>query len=356
MRVLFDIVHPADVLFFKRPMEMLRERGDELTVLSRAKDVTCGLLDSFGIAHRPVSRAGSGRAGLAAELLRRDIAVFSEARKFRPDAMLGFGGVAISHVGRLLGIPAISFYDSENARLQTRITWPFIDKLYVPQSYAGPTPERRTTRLPGTKELSYLHPAAFHPDKDIACAGGLDPERDNVFLRVVDWRANHDLGKAGWTLEELRALISRLEVQAKIHLSSEINLPEDLASYHYRGSIQEVHHLMAHCRLYLGESATMASEAAILGVPAIYCGRDFPGYVRELEAAGLLRCRDDEATLLLDEEIDVQLARSPEELRAARDRYVADKPDWAEAVIEAVDRLAGFAPKLENYVQEAKQG
>jgi predicted glycosyltransferase len=317
-------------------MEILRDRGDELLVLSRVKDVACGLLDSFGIPHLPVSRAGSGRGGLAAELLRRDLAVLSQARRFRPDAMLGFGGVAISHAGKLLGVPAISFYDSENARLQTRITWPFIGRLYVPEAYAGPTPEGRTTRLPGTKELSYLHPAAFRPDRGIALAGGLDPDRDNVFLRVVDWRANHDLGKAGWSLEELRSLVARLGKDAKVHLSSEVALPEDLAMHRYRGSIQEVHHLMAHCRLYLGESATMASEAAILGVPAIYCGRDFPGYVRELEAAGLMVCRDGGRGRTLQQDLENQLAREPEEMRAARDRYVAGKPDWAEEVVEAL--------------------
>ncbi|MBT8460544.1 MAG: hypothetical protein KJN60_12815 [Boseongicola sp.] len=45
MRVLFEIVHPADVLFFKRPLETLRARGDEFLVLSRHKDIACDLLD-----------------------------------------------------------------------------------------------------------------------------------------------------------------------------------------------------------------------------------------------------------------------------------------------------------------------
>lgn len=212
MRVLFDIVHPADVLFFKRPIE---------------------------------------------KLLARD------------DVMIGFGGIARSHVGRLTGTPSISFYDNENARLQASATWPFISQLYVPESYTGATPGRRTTRVPGTKELSYLHPNGFTPDFARAVACGLDPQRDNFFVRIVSWPANHDIGKSGWTAETLRRAIHQLGAKGNVHLSSEAPLTDDVDAVRYRGPISSVHHLMEHCRLLVGESATMASAAAILGVPAI---------------------------------------------------------------------------------------
>lgn len=340
MRVLFDIVHPADVLFFKRPVEMLWARGDTLHILSRNKDVTCALLDGFGFPHQPVSRAGSGLAGLAGELLRRDWAVLRAARRFRPHAMIGYGGVAISHIGRLLSIPSISFYDSENAHFQTRVTWPFISHLYVPEAYAGPTPSGRTTRLRGTKELSYLHPSAFTPDREMAIAYGLDPARDNFLVRVVAWRANHDVGKKGWTPQILQDVIARLSRHGKVHLSSELPLPDECAPYLYRGPSTQIHHLLAHCRLVVGESATMASESAVLGVPAIYAGRDFPGYVRALETAGLIMNVPEIAPEPICTAIDSALARPLTETVAARDAYVASCPDWADMVVKALDDCA----------------
>jgi predicted glycosyltransferase len=262
--------------------------------------------------------------------------------------MIGFGGTAISHVGRLLGIASISFYDSENATLQTRITWPFIDHLYVPDAYDGPTPAGRTTRLPGTKELSYLHPTAFFSDRSVAIRNGLDPDVDNFFLRVVGWQASHDIGKSGWTGKTLRSVIARLGRLGRVHVSSEIPLPEDLESLRYSGSVTDVHHLMANCRLLVGESATMASEAAILGVPAIYCGRDFPGYVRELETAGLVyNLPIDRIAGLLDL-IDRALAAPPAATRAARDRYVSVRPDWALAVVEAIDRAIASSNRRQS--------
>jgi len=340
MRVLFDIVHPADVLFFKRPVEMLRARGDTLLILSRNKDVACSLLDGFGFPHQPVSRAGSGLAGLAGELMRRDWAVLRAARQFRPHAMIGYGGVAISHVGRLLSIPSISFYDSENARLQTRCTWPFISHLYVPDSYTGPTPAGRTTRLQGTKELSYLHPSAFTPNRETAIEYGLDPARDNFLVRVVAWRANHDVGKKGWTPQILQGVITRLSRHGKVHLSSEMPLPDEYAPHLYLGPRTKIHHLIAHCRLLVGESATMASETAVLGVPSIYAGRDFPGYVRALEAAGLIMNVSEIALEPICTAIDTALVRPLAETVAARDAYVAACPDWAEMVVRALDDCA----------------
>ena len=337
MRVLFDIVHPANVLFFKRPIEALRARGDSVLILSRKKDVACALLDEFGFPHEPVSRAGSGLTGLARELVRRDWAVLRAARRFRPDAMIGYGGVAISHVGRLLGIPSISFYDTEAAWLQTRITWPFISHLYVPDSYTGPTPAGRTTRLRGTKELSYLHPSAFTPDRDVALEHGLDPERDNFLVRVVAWRANHDVGKKGWTPDTLRDVVARLSERGKVHLSSELPLSEEFEPLRYRGPSTRIHHLIGHCRLLVGESATMASEAAILGVPSIYAAPDHRGYVSALEAAGLVTTVTEPDTRSIGAAVETMLARPLAETVAARDAYVAACPDWAAAVLEALD-------------------
>ena len=336
LRVLFEIVHPADVLFFKRPIEILTSQDVDILILSRRKDIACALLDELGFSHEPTTTAGNGVFGLASELLRRDIATVFAARRFKPTVMIGFGGVAISHAARFLKIPSISFYDSENAELQTRLTWPFITNLYVPESYTGNTPRERTTRVPGTKEMSYLHPSAFTPDRDVAIRNGLDPSIENFFVRTVAWRANHDLGKSGWSDATLRAVLSKLEEHGPVHLSSEIPLPSEFDRLLYKGSITDVHHLMAHCRLVIGESATMASEAAILGIPAIYCGQDFPGYVRELETAGMLYnlpSAGTESTLAL---IERALARPLTDVRRSRDRYVATRPDWAQVVIDAI--------------------
>jgi predicted glycosyltransferase len=342
MRVLVDIVHPADVLFFLRPIRILTARGDEVFIVSREKDVTIELLDSLDLLHLPISRSASGVVSLGFELFRRDMALWKIARRFRPDVMIGFGGIAISHVGKLTGIPSISFYDSENARLQTLITWPFITKLFVPDSYTGQVPEKRTVRISGTKDLSYFHPSYFTASREIALRNGLDPQRDNFFLRIVSWRAGHDIGKTGWSEELLLNLVKRLEPHGRVHILSEVPLRSSLKKYAYMGKSREVHHLMAYCRIYVGESATMACESAILGTLAIYNGHDSPGYLLALERAGLVSIVPAGAVNNLLRVLDEALSRPAKNFEAKRENWLKGCPDWARVVIAAVDDYANL--------------
>ncbi|MEM7692723.1 MAG: DUF354 domain-containing protein, partial [Pseudomonadota bacterium] len=258
LRILIEVVHPAHVHFFRVPMERLIEQGHEVLVASRDKDVTLSLLDDAGVDHRCLSTAGQGLMRLAIELVRRDVALWRLARSFRPDVMCGYGGVAISHVGKVLGIRTLGFYDTEKAVLQQRLTLPFIDKQYVPLCYDGLTASGRTDRFQGPKELSNLHVDNFVADRNIAIKAGLDPERPNFMLRVVNWGANHDYGASGWKLETLRKIVAKLASLAKVHISVEGVLPSDLQDFAYQGSAKDFHHLLAHGELYLGARTARA--------------------------------------------------------------------------------------------------
>ena len=71
MRVLFDIVHPANVHFFKHAIFALKERGSDVMVTARKKSITCDLLDKLGIEYTCISELGKGPLGLAQELVVR---------------------------------------------------------------------------------------------------------------------------------------------------------------------------------------------------------------------------------------------------------------------------------------------
>ena len=340
MRILFDIVHPADVLFFYHSIKSLQQDGHECLIVSREKDVACDLLDEFGFSHVAVSTAASGTVGLALELLRRDYAVLKQVRSFSPNIMIGFGGVCISHVGKLLGIPAISFYAADTATLQNAITWPFITHLYVPDSYAAKTPEGRTTRFKGIKELSYFHPDNFVLDEEKAAANGWSPNEDNYFIRTVMWRANHDIGKSGWSDETLIRLIEKLSQLGRVHISSERPLPAAMEPFRYRGAKTEVHHLMAKCRLYVGESATMAQEAAFLGTQAIYDGHDVPGTTQSMIDAGMLSMPNEKTEEALFTTVDSFLIDDGSAFRQNRNRYLNSHPNLTAYILKALERHA----------------
>ena len=343
IRVLFDLVHPANVLVFYHTLRRLGECGT-IRICSRHKDVLVPLLDDFGFEHQPVSRAGSGKLGLAKELLQRDYRLWRIAREFRPDVMVGYGGVAISHVGKLTGIPSLSFYDTEHARLQIRLALPFITEWHVPESWRGPEAPGRTFRFPGGKQLAYLHPDHFVPSADIARAAGWDSSRENFLVRTVSWRAAHDSGLSGMSPERVREVVAFLAARGKVHISAEGELPPDLEAMRYKGSPAQFHHLLAHCRLYCGESVTIASEAVMLGVPALLqvdenlqVEKDY-GYVAEQKDAGLILELDPKEVVA--PALERAFSQDVDELRKRSRTYVAAKGDLNQYILDQILRVA----------------
>lgn len=338
MKVLFDLVHPANSLFFYHTIRALQASGADVQIASRHKDVLVPLLDEFGFEHAPLTRAGSGRAQLARELVQRDFRLWKLARKLRPDVMVGFGGVAISHVGKLVGTPSISFYDTEHATLQIRLALPFISEWHVPDTWQGLEAQGRTLRFTGGKQFAYLHPDHFQPSREAALAAGLDPSRDNFLVRTVEWRAAHDSGRSGFSSDRLRAIVNDLSARGTVHISAEGEMPSEFRPLRYRGTPAQFHHLLSHCRLYCGESITIASESVMLGVPALlqidkdYC------YVTEQEEAGLIQRLapdDDEGRAL-----EFALAQDQDAYRSRARGFVAARGDVNEYVLNQIARVA----------------
>ena len=88
-------------------------------------------------------------------------------------------------------------------------------------------------------------------------------------FRFVGWYANHDVNNAGFTAEQKRQLLELAEQKMTVYISSEKKLPEDLEKYKLPTPAAEIHSVLAYADLYLGDSQTMATEAALLGTPAI---------------------------------------------------------------------------------------
>jgi len=341
MRVLVDISHPAHVHFFRHPLRLLREGGAEVRVTSRVKDVARALLDELGIAHEILSIEPSSMVGRARELIVRDFRLWGVVRRFRPDVMAAIGGTCVAHVGALTGVPALVFYDTENAHLQNAITYPLAHHVFVPRCYQRWIPAGRSTRYAGYHELAYLHPEYFHPDRDVALAQGLSPKDPTFLLRLVAWQASHDVGKRGWSPDLVRRVVARLAAAGTVLMSSEAPLPGDLRPYAYAGKPGLLHHVMAFCRGFVGESATMASECAVLGVPAVYAARTGRGYTDEQERRyGLVRNTSTLTVEALDAAIDWLLSRGPAENLHARAQLLAETIDVSRYVVDCIENAA----------------
>jgi predicted glycosyltransferase len=82
--------------------------------------------------------------------------------------------------------------------------------------------------------------------------------------------ASHDSGESGlgWPLG--RELLNRLAKHGKVFISSESDLPEDLQAQRFDPPPHMLHDALYYASLLLGDSQTMAAEAAVLGTPCLH--------------------------------------------------------------------------------------
>lgn len=283
MKVLLTIQHPADVHFFRNVISRLENDGHTVRVLVREKDVNLALLDSYDIDHRLSAGPATGLFELAHVQARYELDIFQEVRRFEPDVLGGVSEPSVGHVGTLTGTPAVIFSDTEHATLQNRLAYPFADRIVTPTCYQGELGAKQI-RYPGYKELAYLHPEQFTP-KPNRVASILDTsDRPLIVVRLVSGQAAHDIGTTG--IEQPVKLICTLEAAgAIVRVSVEGPVPSELRPYEVDIAPSDIHHVLAGADLFLGESATMAAESAVLGTPAIYVSSLRLGYLDELESA-----------------------------------------------------------------------
>lgn len=278
MRIVVDIGHPAHVHFFKNFIRTMLEKGHEITVTARDKDVTHKLLDTYGIKYIPVGKMGEGMLRLAAEWLGREKEIYSIARKFKPDILLGIHNHCIAHVARLIGSKPVIFTDTEHDRLSSILTFPFADIICTPYCFRKNLGKKQI-RYNGYHELAYLHPDYFKPDPSVLRYIGLKKGDKFVVVRFVAWKAVHDINQHGFSPSGKRLLIEELEKKAPVFITSEKQLPEEFSQYSADIPPQMLHDLLHYAELCVSEGGTTATEAAILGTPAIhmsttaqYCG------------------------------------------------------------------------------------
>ena len=343
MHILVDITHPAHVHFFRHSIAEWRERGHELTIAARRKDIAIELMTHYGWDFVNLGAARSGLAGLTQELLVRNAKLWRLVRRRKPDVMAAIGGIFIAHVGWLTGTPSVVFTDTENATLSNRLTFPFATAVVTPDCYEAPVPSAKHVTYAGYHELAYTHPNRFTPDPERLRDFGVEPGEDYVVLRLVSWGAAHDVHDSGFA-DAVQA-VRRLEEFGRVLISSEKPLPPELEPKRLAGPLEHVHHLLHYARLFIGESATMASESVTLGTPAVFVSTSTRGYTNEQGS------RYDAAYTFTDpvagqqQALDkaVEILRDPDskaKWRAKADRILADKIDVTQFIVDTVEQHA----------------
>lgn len=280
MRILFGVSHPKHVYIFKNVIKNLMERNHEIKIIAVDKEITAYLLKQFNLPHIII---GKNQPKLYKKLLvlpNWEYFTYKISKEFKPDIIVGRALPHLAHISKILNTPFIVFEDTEVARALHRITLPFADAIVTPECYSR-NAGKKHIRFNGYFELGYLHPNYFKPSPSVLSELGLDNDEKFVIVRFVAWIASHDIGDSGFS--DKKKLIMSLKEKCKVFISSETELPKELERFRITISPEKIHHLMYYANLFIGESATMAAECAILGTPGILVSTSRRGYTDELE-------------------------------------------------------------------------
>jgi uncharacterized protein len=327
MRLVVDVNHPADYHYFKNFIKKIDQKGHEILITASKKDVSLKLLEASGLDYTNLGSYGNSLVRKVLNVPVIDLKMYRAVKKFNPDIFLGLGSIRAPHVSFMLGKNSINFEDTEIASQQMILRVPFVNTILTPACFKRDI-GRKQVRYDGYKELAYLHPRYFVPDRRVLDDLGLKEGDNIIVLRFVSWEATHDIGAHG--LKDKLAAIRELEKYGRVLITSEAYIGEEFEKYRIPIAPDKIHHLLYYATLYIGEGATMATEAAVLGTPAIYVStiKDKLGNIVELrQKYNLLYCYDSQEEALRKA---VDLIRTPNIKKAwkkKRDRLLREKID-----------------------------
>lgn len=345
MKVLFDIVHPAHVHFFRNLRTELEAAGHETLVVGRDKDVTLALLEAYDIPHLVHGRSGhTNMAAQAWELLSRDWFLARTAREFGADVLLT-RNPAGAQAARLARIPGVFDTDDGTAvGIHFAAAKPFAHWITTPDCLTEDHGPRHVT-YPSYKALAYLHPDRFTPDPAIRDELGLGDDEPFFLVRFVAHDASHDGAIEGLEAGTRQAVVDLLSTHGRVAITSEGPLPPELEPHRMRVAPHRIHDVIATAAFTVGDSQTVAAESACLGVPGFRLS-SFSGrvdYLTEMEDEyGLVhnfRPGQDEALLDALRAAVADLDGLAEDAAERHARLLADKVDLTTWYREFVDRI-----------------
>jgi uncharacterized protein len=287
MRILVDLGHPAHVHYFKHFISIMQENGHQFLITARNKEITFVLLKNLNL---PFFNRGKGGSNIFSKILyipKADLFIYRKALTFKPDIFLSFSSTYAAHASKLYGKPHITLDDTEHAKFELLMYPPFTDTILNPSCF---------TKKLGTKqilynsytELLYLHKDHFTPNHKVLDLLGIKQNEDFAMVRFVSWKASHDITQKGLSNAEKIDLVQFLAKKTRVFVSSEGKLPESIKNYQFSIPPEYMHDALAFASIYVGEGGTTASEAALLGTPAVYINNLSMGYIEDEKKAGLL--------------------------------------------------------------------
>jgi predicted glycosyltransferase len=286
MRYLFFFVHPSKFHVFRRTINTLIDHGHEVDILITSKDVLEDLVKAEGWNYTNIFPEGRKMHGVppyissAINFFRTIYRLYIYTKYKKYDLFVTDD--LLVYIGKWKRVPSIVFNDDDLLIVkQYALVLSQATHILSPDITRVGKFSHKKIGFPGYKELAYLHPNVFFPD--IKIVEQFNPDFSPYFiLRLVSLRAYHDVGMKGLGDQQVLQLINLLQQHGKIFISSERPLSPQFEYYRLNINPENIAHVLYHAKLFVGDSQTMTSEAAVLGTPAFRCS-DFVGRISVMD-------------------------------------------------------------------------
>lgn len=270
MNILIDIAHPAHVHLIKNTYYELMNNGHKVIVTVKDIPSAIKLLNILEIPFIYLGGKSDSLIGKAFLQLKFNYLLWKVVLRENIDIAFG-SSLTIAQLSKYTKVKSIILDDDDDdvEPLFVKYAHPAADHILSPACTI-----RRTQKMigySGYHELAYLHPNRFNPDESVLSEIGVLPGEKYFILRFNAFKAHHDVGVQGLSLENKRQLISLLERYGKVFITTERNIDDEFKPYQLKVSPDKAHSLMYYATMLVGDSQTMTSEAAVLGTPAIRC-------------------------------------------------------------------------------------
>lgn len=350
LSVLFDLNHPAHYHMFKYAMAHLKSAGVGVHVIARQKDCLVELLRSGGWEFYLIPRHGKSVPAMAWESLRGVAIAVWLAIRHKAKLMVGTS-VTIGLASRLSGGRSVVFNEDDQhiVPLFTKLAYPLAHYIVTPEALASEDHGKGHLTYRGYQKLAYLHPAWFRPDANVRAELGLAQGERYFLVRLVSLTAHHDVGQRGLDRDQVGQIIERLQPHGRVFISAECEVDDSLKPLLLPTPPERILDVLAFADMFIGDSQSMTTEAALLGTPSLRCNT-FVGRITVLEELEhrhrlVVGVRPDEFPRVLAQ-MDEWLCH--EDLKGdwqrRRDAMLAQCQDVSKFMIELFERLHTRSP------------
>lgn len=334
MKIIVDVYHPADVNFYKNAINIFEKRGIEveLTVRPRGELISILQKELPNVHFKIIGKYYSTISGKIFGYIKRVLELVHYLSKINFDIGTGFGS-QICYASRFLGKPSVAFQDEYEYKLPFYLS-KIAATCYVIPEYI-PINGKNVYKYRGLKELAYLHPKYFKPNKKILERYELEPN-GYVFIRKV---ANTSLNYRG-VIPKFHKIISYLKERGfQIVLSLEdkslINKYKENCII-LEEPVDDIYSLLSFAALTISSGDTMARESCLVGTPTIYTGGRIMSVNKELLEKGCMFKRDNfpEIQNTINYIIENDLKKHVKNIIADNIKYRWD--DITEKIVESI--------------------